>query len=193
MREMLVSDQLPTSEQSTAERSAPPCPKCKHTAVLPVAQTVFEAILSFQRFQCGRCQYPRRSQFGWTAIPKALLALGLLGAAVYLARSPRFLNYALSSRSSVGETERLAQARAAAGGQGSTFEQMMNRKPKATLDNAEILRLWRADVGTSVVLQMIRTSNGSYDVSTNAIIALREARVDQSIILAIIDANYNSR
>ena len=70
---------------------------------------------------------------------------------------------------------------------------MMNRKPKATLDNAEILRLWRADVGTSVVLQMIRTSNGSYDVSTNAIIALREARVDQSIILAIIDANYNSR
>ncbi len=185
---MLVADQL-----SQFEQPAPPCPKCKYTAVRPLEQTVFEAIFSFRRYQCSRCQFPRRSRFGWTAIPKALLVLALLGAAVYLARSPRIISNALTGGGALGEAERLAQARAAAGGQGSTFEQMMARKPKATLDNAEILRLWRADVGTSVVLQMIRTSNGSYDVSTNAIIALREAGVDQSIILAVIDANYNSR
>ena len=188
MIEMLVADQLSPSEQY-----APPCPHCKHTAVLPIDQKVLEAICSFQRFQCSRCQFPRLSRFGWTALPKALLVLALLGAVVYLVRSPRILNYALAGGGTASEAERLVQARAAAGGQGSTFEQMMNRKPKATLDNAEILRLWRADVGTSVVLQMIRTSNGSYDVSTNAIIALREAKVDQSIILALIDANYNSR
>jgi hypothetical protein len=48
-------------------------------------------------------------------------------------------------------------------------------------------------VGASVILQMIRTSNGEYDVSANAIIVLRDAQVDQAVILAMIDANYNTK
>ncbi|MCU1329577.1 MAG: hypothetical protein JWN34_4947 [Bryobacterales bacterium] len=79
------------------------------------------------------------------------------------------------------------------GGQLSTFEQLMSKKPKPTLDNATVLRLWRANVGASVILQMIRTSNGEYDVSANAIIVLRDAQVDQAVILAMIDANYNTK
>jgi hypothetical protein len=58
------------------------------------------------------------------------------------------------------------------GGQLSTFEQMMTKKPKATLDNATVLKLWRASVGSDVILQMIRTSNADYDLSANAIIEL---------------------
>lgn len=86
----------------------------------------------------------------------------------------------------------LARARNSAGAL-STFEQLMINKPRSTMDNATVLKLWRAEVGTEVILQMIRTSNSDYDVSANAIIELKQAGVDQSIILAMIDASYRSR
>ena len=38
------------------------------------------------------------------------------------------------------------------------------------MDNATILRLWRANVSPNVIVQMIRTANADYDVSANAII-----------------------
>jgi hypothetical protein len=40
---------------------------------------------------------------------------------------------------------------------------------------------------------MIRTANADYDVSANAIIELKQAGVDQIVILAMIDASYNAR
>ena len=61
------------------------------------------------------------------------------------------------------------------------------------MDNATILKLWKASVGPNVILQLIRTSNADYDVSASAIIELKEAGVDQTIILAMIDASYNTR
>jgi hypothetical protein len=61
------------------------------------------------------------------------------------------------------------------------------------MDNATILKLWRAEVGRDVILQMIRTSNSDYDVSANAIIELKQDGMDQAIILAMIDASYRSR
>jgi hypothetical protein len=85
-----------------------------------------------------------------------------------------------------------ALERARAGGL-STFEQMMLRKPRATMDNATILQLWHANVGVDVILQMIRTSNPDYDVGAEAIIELKKAGVDERIILAMIDAPYNAK
>jgi hypothetical protein len=183
-----------TADQRTQlEFYAPSCKKCDSTEVRRLERKIFDEVFSFQRFQCSRCKHRQRQfRLVWSVLPKALLALVLLGTPVYLARYPAIYSSSAVA-ATVGEADRLARARTAAGGQVSTFEQMMTRKPKATLDNSEILRLWRANVGTSVILQMIRTSNGAYDVTTNAVIALKEAQVDQSIILAIIDANYNAR
>ncbi len=70
---------------------------------------------------------------------------------------------------------------------------MMVKRPRLSLDNAVILKLWRAQVGTDIILQMIRTSNADYDVSANSIIELKQAGVEQSVILAMIDASYNTR
>lgn len=70
---------------------------------------------------------------------------------------------------------------------------MMTRKPLDTLDNSEVLSLWHANVGVGIILQMIRTTNGNYNVKPGAIIALRAEQVDQTIILAMIDANYRAR
>ncbi len=69
----------------------------------------------------------------------------------------------------------------------------MLKRPRTTLDNATVLKLWRADVGTDVILQMIRTSNADYDLSANAVIQLKQAGVDRILILAMIDASYNAR
>ena len=86
----------------------------------------------------------------------------------------------------------LATARTAAGGQLSTFEQMILRKPKGSLDNPTILKLWRANVNASVIVSMIKTSAPDFDVTADAIIKLKDSNVDQSIILAMIDATYNT-
>ena len=48
-------------------------------------------------------------------------------------------------------------------------------------------------MGTDVVLQLIRTSTPDYDVSASSIIELKQAGVEQSIILAMIDASYTAR
>jgi hypothetical protein len=66
-------------------------------------------------------------------------------------------------------------------------------KPRAALDNAAVLKLWNAGVGSVVIVQMIRTSNADYDLNENAVIQLKEAGVDRNIILAMIDASYNAR
>lgn len=91
------------------------------------------------------------------------------------------------------QAEALARARATAGGQLSAFEQMMLNKPKASMDNATVLKLVKAGVSKDIILQMIHTSNSEYDVTANAIIELKEAGVDQAIILAMISASYGTR
>ena len=86
------------------------------------------------------------------------------------------------------ESELLARTRTAVGGQLSTFEQMMIRKPNQTLDNAAIIRLWRANVGTPVILQLIKTSNADFDLTANAIIDLKQVGIDETILLAMVAA-----
>lgn len=125
----------------------------------------------------------------WPVLFLCLLA----GGAFWLWRGrPGFLTDSLGLQQQ-DQAEALARARATAGGQLSAFEQMMLNKPKASMDNATVLKLVKAGVSKDVVLQMIRTSNSDYDVSANAIIELKEAGVDQSIILAMISASYGTR
>jgi hypothetical protein len=68
---------------------------------------------------------------------------------------------------------------------------MMIKKPRTTLDNAAIVKLWKANVGAEVIIQMIRTSNPDYDTSSNGIIQLKQSGVEENVILTMIDASYN--
>ena len=69
---------------------------------------------------------------------------------------------------------------------------MMLRKSKPALDNATVVRLVRANVDTSVILQLIHTSTADYDLSANAIIELKEAGLTEPILLAMINASYGT-
>jgi len=75
----------------------------------------------------------------------------------------------------------------------SAFEQMMLKTPRSTMDNVTVLQLWHANVGTELILQMIRNSKPDFDVDSAAVIELKKAGVDERIIAAMIDAPYNSR
>jgi hypothetical protein len=114
----------------------------------------------------------------------------LIGVIVYFSLNPPFQRLDNDPQNA---NEALARARSAAGGQLSTFEQMMIHKPRTTLDNAKILELSRAGVDANVIMQMIRTSIPDYDLSADSIIQLKQAGVNQVVILAMIDASYNAR
>ena len=155
-------------------------------------------MIGLQAFQCANCKkVQKKLRSGWTASAIRLVFLfGLLVGGVYFWRNgialPDFRGKD-GGNSSRSEAEALARMRTSAGGQLSNFEQMMTKKPKGTLDNATIMQLWKANVGTNIILQMVRTSNADYDLSAGAIIQLRQAQVDQSIILAMIDSSYSAR
>ena len=114
------------------------------------------------------------------------------GAALLYHEKPDLFHKGSTDESGQGAAEALARARATAGGL-TAFEQMMIKKPREQMDNATILKLWRNNVGANVILQLIRTTTPDYDVSASAIIELKQAGVDQSIILAMIDASYTAR
>lgn len=163
------------------------CDKCKSFQVLRVEQTFLDLFFSLQRFECGRCmERSTRIQPGWPALAQLLFFVILAGGAYYFSTS----RFQLRSReSSVSEVELLTRARQGSG-RLSTFEEMMMKKPRPTLDNATILELWKNKVDTAVILQMIRTYNANYDLSASDVIALRKANIDQNIILEMINANY---
>lgn len=167
------------------------CGKCGSRELRRQPRLLFDRIFALQPYQCGRCaNRQRKIRFGWGVVGRLIAFIGLAAAGTYLWMNPVSFHTKDSSQT---ETEALARARTSMGGQLSTFEQLMTKKPRSTMDNATILKLWQANVGTNVILQMIRTSNADYDVSAGAIIELRQAQVDQSIILAMIDASYTSR
>ncbi len=167
------------------------CGKCGSRELRRQPRLVVDRILALQPYQCGRCaNRQRKVRFGWGVVWRLVVFIALVGAGTYFWTNPISFR---GTNNPQNETEALARARTAMGGQLSTFEQLMTKKPRATMDNATVLKLWQANVGTNVILQMIRTSNADYDVSASAIIELRQAQVDQSIILAMIDASYTSR
>jgi len=166
------------------------CGKCGLKELRRKPRSWMDRALSLQPYQCSRCaNYVRKFRF--TALGAAIVVLVPLAVAgvIYIQENTLWFHRDTDPQSS---TDGLARARTATGGQLSPFEQMMLHKPKAVLDNATILKLVRANVEVSVILQMIKTSTADYDLGANAIIELKQAGVDQQIILAMIDASYNN-
>jgi hypothetical protein len=127
----------------------------------------------------------------WGVVRLLVLMAFPVGAAIVYGTNPGLFHKA-PDENAQGSADALARARASAGGL-TAFEQMMIKKPRTTMDNATILKLWRANVGADVILQLLRTSTPDYDVSASSIIELKQAGVEQSIILAMIDASYSAR
>jgi hypothetical protein len=165
------------------------CPLCLNFEFRRVPRRLLDRCFSLIRYKCLRCLYEeRRYHFNWLlSIVYFLLIASTVGSGVWF----RVHQYAGREKPQDAAAA-LATARTGAGGQLSPYEQMMLRKPKGNLDNATILKLWRANVGASVIVTMIKTSVPDYDVTADAIIKLKDAEVDPSIILAMIDATYNS-
>jgi hypothetical protein len=184
---------MQASEQTSPAKDAKRrCAKCGSRELRRQPRRAMDLIFSLQPYQCGRCaNRQRKFRFSWDFFVRALILGGVTFAAVYIFINPPS-NPFRPRDAATSESESLARGRASMGGQLSTFEQMMTKKPKSTLDNATIMKLWHANVGSNVILQMIRTSNADFDVSAGAIIELREAQVDQAIILAMIDASYTN-
>jgi ribosomal protein S27AE len=157
--------------------------RCRHSPL-------FLRMFSLAPFTCGRCDHREtRFQFSFATL-FALLGLAVIAAGtVWLIQNKPWIK---TDEAQVNTAEALSKARNAAGAL-STFEMMMLKKPRGTMDNAAVLQMWKANVGVSVIMQMIRTSNADYDVSPKSVIELKQAGVDQTIILAMIDATYNVR
>lgn len=174
------------------------CRKCRAPNLRRRTATFFNAITSFYPYTCGRCgHHQKRFRFTIVTFVVALMAGTLAGGAVWFGwHPPSFLggegNATDPARAQQDQAEALARARTSAGGQLSTFEQLMVHKQKTPMDNATILKLVKANVGKDIILQMIRTSGADYDLGANAIIELKDAGVDQAVILAMIDVSYAS-
>lgn len=196
---LLSSVQLPgtrgNSEPSATGENplktrVPTCLRCV-MAMRPVPRRLVDTLLSRDCFRCPECGRRRKLfRLDWTiglrVLPVALCVAGL----VSFAPRPAFLTRRASTQ---GEADALAQARAATGGQLSPFEQMMAHKPRIILNNDQILQLWKAQVSAPLIIHLVRTSDGDYDLSTRAVIALKSAGVEESIIMAMVDANYAAR
>lgn len=187
---------MANNEKTSLRHPAPVCARCQSPEMRRLRNGLPERLFSLQRFHCSRCKHRQRHfRFGWFIPVRLALATSLIAGLYFLAGYPLLGNLSGSrpTITAAGDADSLAQARNAMGGQISGIEQMMTRKPLDTLDNNEVLSLWHANVGVSIILQMIRTTNGNYNVKPGAIIALRAEKVDQTIILAMIDANYRAR
>ena len=179
--------------QATPTKKA--CIKCKKAELHLCQPSILDRLTSFYPYSCEHCGHFQK-RFHITAVGIIFpVCLGLLlsgGAWLYLNRAA-FLPSGAAGNAAAAQREQLealARARSATGGDLSTFEQMMLRKSKPAMDNATILRLVKANVGESVVIQLIRTSNADYDLSANAIIELKTAGVNETILRAMIDATY---
>jgi hypothetical protein len=164
------------------------CTKCGSHELRRRPRSILFRLLSISTYACGRCAN-RETRFRLSAITFVvpLFLLIVAGAIIWFVNRPTQFEESQQSAA-----DALSRARTGSGPL-STFEMLMLKKPRTTMDNATILQLWKANVGVNVILQMIRTSNADYDVSASAIIELKQAGVDQNIILAMIDATYNVR
>jgi hypothetical protein len=163
------------------------CGKCGAKAVRPVPPTLFHKFLSIQPHFCVQCSaHYVRFQFSALSLITLFALLSLAGTIRYFVLNPISFYRADVSRNTA---ESLAQARAAAGG----LSKLMVRKSRTTMDNSAILKLCKAGVGSSVIVKMIHTSIPDYDIGANSIIELKHQGVDESVILAMIDATYSNR
>ena len=171
-----------------------PCPRCGHAHLhLRRSKSFADACLCQVRTKCSRCMYEER-HFRLTAVffAECIFLIVTVAAAVWFTRHPISLHGGAGKPDDSAAAVLAGGRMAAGGGKLSTFEQMMLRKPRGTLDNATILKLCRANVDTDLILQLIKTTTSDYDVSASAIIELKEANVNRLIIMAMINANYGT-
>ncbi|HXE61974.1 MAG TPA: hypothetical protein VN519_00445 [Bryobacteraceae bacterium] len=185
---------MPTATPSSSANYSPqPCQRCGEKELQRRTRTLGHKLFGIYPYVCIHCAN-RENKFRLKPglILRAVFLILVPGAIAWFWTHPFSFHPGDENAASGSNADALARARTTAGGL-STFEQMMVKKPRTTMDNQTILKLWKANVGTNVILQMIRTSNSDYDVSASAIIDLKQAGVDQAIILAMIDASYASR
>jgi hypothetical protein len=164
------------------------CKSCGSRGLQLRPQSFISRILPVASYACVRCgSGTTRFRFSFSVLAILILLLISIGegAYLYLRLRPGGIR---DNPMATGAT--LAQARTNGL---SAFEQMMLKKPRSTMDNVTVLQLWSANVGTDLILQMIRNSNPDFDVDAVAVIELKKAGVDERIIAAMIDAPYNSR
>jgi hypothetical protein len=188
-REELRTPQRPNADSAPATS----CPSCGAQEFRPRRRSFFNRVFSIVFFGCARCDY-RQTRFRFSVLGLVIPLFLMLGAGggYYVYRYRPAWPWASTEDSQLNTADALARARNSSGAL-STFELMMLKKPKATMDNAAVIQLWKANVGLTVILQMIRNSNADYDVSPQSVIELKQAGVDQAVILAMIDATYNVR
>jgi len=181
------------TQTPSANYSPHPCSKCGDKQLQRKARKAPHKIFGIYPYRCVHCGHHEQKV---RLKPGLVVRWGLMVATPAVAAwfwfHPLSLHRDDGLGGSAANADALARARTTAGGL-STFEQMMIKKPRTTMDNATILKLWKANVGTNVILQLIRTSTADYDVSASSIIELKEAGVDQTVILAMIDASYANR
>jgi hypothetical protein len=179
---------FPTRPAAHAPQPADICLRCGVPELRGRSRSLFHRLFSLVVYTCDRCDYRQtRLQFSMLTLLALVAAVLVSAGAVYLVRLAK---HARSDETSLSTPDALARAQRSAGSL-SDYELMMLKKPRTTLDNAAIVRLWKASVGAEVIIQMIRTSNPDYDTSSNGIIELKQAGVDENIILTMIDASYN--
>jgi hypothetical protein len=164
------------------------CKSCGSRGLQLRPQSFIGRILPVASYACVRCGGgTTRFRFSFSALVILILLLISIGEGAYL--------YLLLRPGGIRDSPTVTGAtleRARTNGL-SAFEQMMLKKPRSTMDNVTVLQLCSANVGTDLILQMIRNSNPDFDVDAVAVIELKKAGVDERIIAAMIDAPYNSR
>ena len=158
------------------------CRHCNSREMRRQPRVGLELFSFFEPYQCGRCtKRQHRLELTWR-IPAALMTLAVLGFGTYfLWNNPP--NWPPTWLGGTDATQSLSRARASSGGQLSAFEEMMVRRPKSTIGNANILELTKANVRADV----------DFDLRANSVIELKKAGVDETVILAMIDQSYGSR
>ena len=182
---------IASGQEAVPKDRGPVCKECHSPALRPVPKSFLDWLSSAQPYKCDRCAALQvKSQRDWSLVIPLLLLYLVIPAAVFFA-SRWFLSLPKEATAE-SDIDMLTRTRSA-NGQLSTFEQMLATKPKSTLNNELILKLWDSHLGTDVILQMIHTSIPDFDVSPDAVIRLHQANVDERIILAMIESSYATK
>lgn len=183
-----VKTAVPARPAAQAPQTADICLRCGVPELRARTRSLFHRLFSLVVYTCDRCDYRQtRLQFSMLTLLSLTVAGLLIAGVTYLVK---IATHPHIEETSLSTPDALARARSSAGSL-SDYELMMLKKPRTTLDNAAIVKLWKASVGAEVIIQMIRTSNPDYDMSSNGIIQLKQSGVDENIILTMIDASYN--
>jgi hypothetical protein len=190
--------EAPVSEQSKkrkrhADRRCPYCGALKLDRQ-PVRGPSGRLLTFFSIFPY-RCRKCLRNANKFSFSPAILLVLVLMGG---LAAGAVWIYTILPFNRFQQNTEAPTHVEAADGvrsnmGQLSPFEKMMVSKHQQTMDNETIIRLTKANIGTPIILKMIRNSNHEFDVSAQAIISLKAGGVDESVIFTMLDVTSDPR